>query len=159
MASFTNSCTHSALFGATDDRPDGGEWATPQSFFDVLDAEFHFTLDVAASDENAKCQRYYTKADDGLTQPWDGVVFCNPPYGRALGKWLVKGRDAALHGSTVVFLIPARTDTRWFHEHVHNVADEIRFIKGRLNFEHKDGTHSRAPFPSMVAVYLPKVQP
>lgn len=141
------------MFSATDDRADGGEWATPQDFFARLDAEFNFTLDPAASDENAKCARYYTKREDGLKQPWDGVVFCNPPYGRDIGKWLSKGREAAAKGATVVFLIHARTDTRWFHEHVYNVADEIRFVKGRLKFG--DGKQS-APFPSMVVIYHAK---
>lgn len=156
MTTFNDKCTHDALFGATEDRPDGGEWGTPQKFFDDLNEEFHFTLDAAASVENAKCPHFYTKETDGLMQVWDGIVFCNPPYGKEISRWLQKGRDAADNGATVVFLIHARTDTRWFHNHVYKIADEIRFIKGRLKFTHKDGTNQSAPFPSMVVVYRPK---
>jgi site-specific DNA-methyltransferase (adenine-specific) len=145
-----------ALFSTTESKPNGDEWATPQSIFDELNDEFGFTLDVAASEANHKCARYYTKDDNGLQQAWDGQVFCNPPYGRAVGKWLAKGREAAANGATVVFLIPARTDTRWFHEHVYKIADDLRFIKGRLRFQHSDGRCASAPFPSMVVIYRAK---
>jgi hypothetical protein len=91
-------------------------WATPQDLFDALHREFNFTLDVCATAENAKCQRFYTIADDGLAQPWDGVCWMNPPYGRQLGLWMQKASDAALGGATVVGLVPARTDTRWWHD-------------------------------------------
>jgi len=158
MTTFADSCTHEALFGATEDRPDGGEWATPSTFFKELDAEFHFTLDACATPQNAKCLAFYTKEQDALKQDWPGVVFCNPPYGRHIGDWLAKGRQEASKGSTVVFLIHARVDTRWFHQHVYHVANEIRFIKGRLKFEHKDGTRQSAPFPSMVVIYRPKTE-
>jgi phage N-6-adenine-methyltransferase len=156
MTTFNDKCTHDALFGATEDRPDGGEWETPDEFYRKLDEEFHFTLDAAASIENAKCPRFFTKADDSLSQVWDGIVFCNPPYGKEIGTWLEKGRLAASQGSTVVFLVHARTDTRWFHNHVYGIADEIRFVKGRLKFKHKDGANQSAPFPSMIVVYRPK---
>jgi len=158
VTTFANACTHEALFGATEDRIDGGEWATPQDFYAKLNAEFHFTLDAAASHSNAKCAKYFTKDSDSLSQPWEGAVFCNPPYGRTIGDWLAKGRLEASKGALVVFLVHARTDTRWFHEHVYHVADEIRFIKGRLKFEHKDGTKQSAPFPSMVVIYRPKTE-
>ena len=129
-----------------------GEWETPQEFFDELDKEFHFTLDVCATAENAKCARYYTKEQDGLHQPWDGIVWCNPPYGREVGKWVFTGLIASqLRGSTVVMLLPARTDTRWFHDYIYHRA-EIRFIRGRLKF---GGSKNTAPFPSMVVIFRP----
>ena len=123
-----------------------GLWATPQRFFDKLNEEFHFDVDVCAIPENAKCERFYTPDDDGLKQAWEGTVWCNPPYGREIGKWVKK---AAESNATVVMLLPARTDTSWFHEYIYGKA-EIRFIKGRLKFG--DGTNS-APFPSMVVVF------
>lgn len=156
MTTFNDTCTHEALFGATEDTVQGGEWATPQTFFNALDEEFHFTLDAAASAENTKCLLYYDKAANGLLQPWaTHVVFCNPPYGKEIKNWLAKGQAEAAKGATVVFLIHARTDTRWFHEYVYKVADEVRFVKGRLKFVHPDGRSSSAPFPSMVVIYRP----
>lgn len=121
-------------------------WATPQGFFDELDEEFHFDVDVCALAENAKCRSFYTPDVDGLKQVWEGTVWCNPPYGREIGQWVKK---AAESGTTVVMLLPARTDTRWFHEYIYGKA-EIRFVKGRLKFG--DGKNS-APFPSMVVVF------
>lgn len=127
-------------------------WATPQAFFDDLDKEFGFTLDPCATPQNAKCQKYYTQAEDGLRQSWKGeIVFCNPPYGRALKDWVRKCFLESKEPSTkVVMLIPARTDTLYFHEYIYKRAKEIRFIKGRLKFGNaKNG----APFPSMVVVF------
>ena len=125
------------------------EWATPQSFFDALNREFSFTLDPCSTHENAKCEKHYTKEDDGLSQSWRGeVVFCNPPYGRELPKWVKKCYDESRH-ATVVMLIPARTDTSYFHDYIYGKS-EIRFIRGRLKFN--DGKQ-RAPFPSMVVIY------
>lgn len=110
-------------------------WATPQDFFDELDAEFHFDLDVCALPENAKCATYYTPEQDGLKQPWTGTVWCNPPYGRQIGKWVERGAQAAQNGATVVMLLPARTDTRWFHDYIYNnPLAQIRFVRGRLKF-------------------------
>ena len=119
----SNTGTRKALFSATESTVKGDEWETPQSFFDALNAEFHFTLDAAASNENAKCSNWITKERNSLTLPWDrisgrGAIWCNPPYGRDIGLWLRKGRMEADAGCTVVFLVHARTDTRWFHEHV-----------------------------------------
>lgn len=88
-------------------------WETPQCFFDALNAEFGFTCDVCALPENAKCEKYFTPDQDGLLQEWTGVCWCNPPYGRQIGKWVQK---AAQSKCTVVMLLPARTDTRWYHE-------------------------------------------
>jgi len=127
------------------------EWETPQEFFDLLDTEFEFTLDVAATPENAKCKRYYTIQDNALWQPWDGVVFCNPPYGRLIGKFVRKGYMEAQKGATVVMLIPSRTDTRYWHNYVMR-AKEIRFVKGRLYFS-VDGKRGAAPFPSAIVVF------
>lgn len=125
------------------------EWATPQSFFDALNREFSFTLDPCSTHENAKCEKHYTKEDDGLSKSWGGEsVFCNPPYGRELPKWVKKCYDESRHAD-VVMLIPARTDTSYFHDYIYGKA-EIRFIRGRLKFN--DGKQG-APFPSMVVIY------
>ena len=126
------------------------EWSTPQALFDQLDSEFHFEVDVCATSENAKCRHYYTKELDGLSSTWSGICWCNPPYGRDIGQWVKKGRDTAKAGKgTVVMLLPARTDTRWFHNYVLGQA-EIRFLQGRLKFG--DAKHG-APFPSMLAIF------
>lgn len=126
-------------------------WATPQEFFDELNKEFSFKLDVCATPDNAKCEKYFTPQDDGLSQDWGGqVVWCNPPYGREIGKWVEKASKTK--DATVVMLLPARTDTKWFHNYIYQKA-EVRFIKGRLKFG--DGTKD-APFPSMVVVFRNK---
>lgn len=124
-------------------------WATPQDFFDALDAEFHFTLDACAVKENAKCEAYYTPEQDGLDQPWTGRVWCNSPYGRNVGQWVKKAHDTASGGGFVVMLLPARTDTRWFHDYIYGKT-EVRFIKGRLKF---GSCQNAAPFPSMVVIF------
>ena len=129
-------------------------WETPQEFFDKLNQEFHFNLDVCALPENTKCTKYYTPKQDGLSQPWSGVVWCNPPYGREIGSWVRKGLFASMEGATVVMLLPARTDTKWFHEYIYGKA-EIRFVKGRLKFGESKNS---APFPSMVVVFRPKME-
>lgn len=127
------------------------EWETPQSLFDELNTEFHFDLDPCATDENHKCAEYYTRADDGLAKNWGGrSVYCNPPYGRQIGKWVRKAyEEAQKPGTTVVLLIPARTDTKWFHDYIYGKT-EIRFIRGRVRFG--DSKHG-APFPSMIVVW------
>lgn len=124
-------------------------WSTPQDFFDELDSEFHFTLDACALPENAKCDQYFTPEQDGLKHDWVGTVWCNPPYGREIGTWVEKAYQAALGGAKVVMLLPARTDTKWFHKYIYGKA-EIRFIKGRLKF---GGSKNSAPFPSMVVIF------
>ena len=158
-----NQGTTKALFSTTDDRPSGDDWATPQAFYDRMHAEYHFTLDACATAENAKAPCYITQQDDALAVAWTGRtdgnrVWCNPPYGKDVGRWLAKGRAEAERGCLVVFLIHARTDTRRFHEHVYGIADEIRFIKGRLRFTQSDGKTGSAPFPSMIVVYRPKAR-
>ena len=137
---------NSGVFSSTTD-----EWATPQAFFDKLDAEFHFTLDPCATAENAKCEKYYTEADNGLDKDWSGErVFCNPPYGRAISKWVEKCYRESLKPDTlVVMLIPARTDTSYFHDFCYFKA-EIRFVRGRLHFNESP---QGAPFPSMVVIF------
>lgn len=129
-------------------------WATPPDFFRELDKEFHFDLDPAADDTNLKCDKYFTVAEDGLSQEWGGHnVFCNPPYGREIGKWVEKAYQTNKEsGDLVVMLLPARTDTKWFHDFIYKKA-EIRFVKGRLKF---GGSKSGAPFPSMVVIYKKK---
>lgn len=124
-------------------------WSTPDDFFAELDKEFHFTLDVCATADNTKCDDYYTEEMDGLSLKWDGIVWCNPPYGRNINKWIKKAVNAALGGATVVMLLPARTDTKWFHELVYRRA-EIRFVRGRLKF---GGSNNAAPFPSMICIF------
>lgn len=128
------------------------DWETPQAFFDELDREFHFTLDPCCTPETAKCSKYYTPAENGLLQDWNGeTVFCNPPYGRELPKWIEKCAKESKHAK-VVMLIPARTDTIAFHKYIYNKA-EIRFIKGRLKFRVGGKEGDPAPFPSMVVIY------
>lgn len=126
------------------------EWATPQQLFDELDREFHFTLDPCASAENHKCAKWYSKSDDGLSKSWAGeTVFCNPPYGTKIPKWVAKCAAENERGVVCVMLLPARTDTRWFHDYIYNKA-EVRFIKGRVRF---GGAKWNAPFPSMIVVF------
>ena len=124
-------------------------WATPQDFFDVINKEFNFTVDVCATAENTKCSLFFTPEQDGLMQKWEGVCYMNPPYGRSIGKWIQKAYNSSKEGAVVVGLLPARTDTKWFHEYIYNKA-EIRFIKGRLKF---GGCKNSAPFPSMIVIW------
>lgn len=135
------------------------EWGTPQELFNRLNKEFNFTLDICASKENAKCPKYHTKEEDALKQEWGGVIWMNPPYGRRIGNWVKKAKETARQGkATVVCLLPARTDTAWWHDYVMK-ANEIRLIRGRLRFG--DGKGS-APFPSAIVVFkkglAPKIQ-
>lgn len=128
------------------------EWETPQDLFDKLNQEFHFTLDPCADAQNHKCARYYTKEEDGLSQDWSReIVFCNPPYGREIEAWARKCFTEVYAGDCrcAVLLIPARTDTKWFHAYVYRKA-EVRFIRGRLKF---GGAKDNAPFPSMIVVF------
>ena len=128
------------------------DWGTPQAFFDLLDREFHFTLDACATAQNAKCPNYITPEQNALETDWLGIVWCNPPYGRNIQSWIVHGWVASQVGNaTVVILIPSRTDTHYWHEYVMHAA-EIRFVRGRLRFE---GADNSAPFPSAVIVFRP----
>jgi len=132
-------------------------WCTPQDFFDKLNEEFSFDLDAAATEKTAKCKQYFTPETDRLKSSWavagDGAVFCNPPYGREIGKWVQKAYEEAKTGRRIVLLIPARTDTTYFHEFIYNKA-EVRFIRGRIRFTDEDGiAYNPAPFPSMLVIY------
>jgi phage N-6-adenine-methyltransferase len=131
------------------------DWPTPQNLFDALDTEFDFTLDPAATVENAKCAKYYTREQNGLSKDWAGeTVFLNPPYGRGIGQWVSKAYETALTGSVVVCLLPSRTDTSWWHRYC--ARGEIRLLKGRLKF---GGAKHCAPFPSAIVVFRPWAQP
>ena len=128
------------------------QWATPARLFNELNAEFNFTLDPCADEYNHKCAKYFTKEQDGLVQDWSGeIVFCNPPYGRGIPHWVKKCyEEVHCNGCPcVVMLIPALTDTRYFHDYIYGQA-EIRFIKGRLKF---GDSKNSAPFPSLVVVF------
>ena len=126
-------------------------WATPQKLFDELSEQFDFQTDVCAIPENAKCPTYFTPEMDGLSQDWVGVCWMNPPYGREIGKWVKKARMSSLeNGATVVCLLPARTDTAWWHDNC--FAGEITFIRGRLKF---GGAKHGAPFPSAIVTFRP----
>lgn len=130
------------------------EWATPDSFFADLNAHFGpFDLDPCATPENAKCPKFFTKDDDGLSMPWQGRVFCNPPYGREIPKWVEKAYQESLNGAFVVCLLPARTDTKWFHTWC--VKGSVRFVGGRIKFS---GNKNSAPFPSMIVVFSPPMR-
>ena len=167
-----NKSTQAVMFSSS-----SGERETPQGLFDQLNREFHFNLDPCATAENAKCKKYFTIDDDGLNTRWGGrTAFVNPPYGREVAKWVKKsiedshgagattgattgasaaasgGATTSTGGATVVMLLAARTDTRWFHDLIAPHASEVRFIRGRLIFA---GMKHRAPFPSMIVVFRP----
>ncbi len=125
------------------------DWGTPQPLFDVINKEFHLNLDVCATAENAKCQRYFTPEMDAFKQQWNGRCWMNPPYGRQIGHWLAAAFSAAYdEGNLVVCLVPARTDTRWWWDYAR--WGEVRFLPGRLTFE---GASDPAPFPSAIIVF------
>lgn len=125
------------------------EWATPRDLFESLDRKYHFNLDPCANAENHVCERYFTKEENGLLQDWSGArVFCNPPYGKPLRDWVKKASEERDKAEIIVMLLPARTDTRWFHEYLYGKA-QITFIKGRLRY---NGCKDCAPFPSMIVV-------
>jgi site-specific DNA-methyltransferase (adenine-specific) len=155
------------------------EWATPQDFFDKLNAEFRFTLDAASTHENAKCVKHYTVEDDGLKQSWTGeTVWLNPPYtsgprcAKVIRAWVEKAYMESQYGATVVCLVPARTDSVWWHEYA--IKGEIRFVRGRLKFQTTggksirpvtpsvaDGRHAPnncAPFASAVVIFRPNAR-
>ena len=121
-------------------------WATPLDLFDKYNEIYNFETDVCALPENAKCKRFFTPEMDGLKQEWTGVCWCNPPYGRQIGKWVEK---ACKSFATVVMLLPARTDTKWFHDYCLPYG-KIEFLRGRLKF---GGCDNSAPFPSMIVVF------
>ena len=122
------------------------EWETPQELFDDLDKEFRFNFDVCTMINNAKKYSFWTKEENGLSKDWSMLrCWCNPPYGREIGKWVKKASESDF----CVMLLPARTDTRWFHDYIYNKA-EIRFLRGRLKFSNSKNS---APFPSMIVIF------
>lgn len=134
-------------------KSDKMNWETPNSLFEELDAKYHFTLDPCCEITTAKCKKFYTKEDDGLTKDWDNeIVFVNPPYGKDIKLWVEKCYKESLKGVKIVMLIPARTDTKYFHEFIYNKAN-IVFLKGRVKFLMDGKQLNPAPFPSMLVLY------
>ncbi|MCL6598975.1 MAG: phage N-6-adenine-methyltransferase [Alicyclobacillus macrosporangiidus] len=140
------------------------DWETPWDLFNELDARYHFTLDVCAIWWNAKLDEYFDEHQDGLSQAWSGRCWMNPPYGREIGKWVKKAHDEALvlhNCELVVCLLPARTDTKWFHRYVWDKHTkrprpgvDVEFLEGRVKFLDLDGNPTNsAPFPSMIVVF------
>lgn len=128
-------------------------WATPQEYFDKVNEEFNFNTDVCATRSNAKCKHFYSPKENGLLQEWKGTCWMNPPYGKTIKDWIAKASLESKRGVTTVALLPARTDTRWFHDYIYEQHD-VRFIKGRLKFS---GAKSSAPFPSMLVIFKPQL--
>ena len=128
------------------------DWETPWPFFLRMNEEYGpFDLDVCATPTNTKCERFYTKQDDGLLQSWEGNSLMNPPYGREIGRWIKKATEEVRENAEqIVCLLPARTDTSWWHEYVEPHAAAIRFIRGRIRFE---GARHSAPFPSVIVIF------
>jgi len=125
------------------------DYETPLDFFALLNEQYFFDLDVCASSANTKCSNFFSVDDNGLEKEWYGTCWMNPPYGREIGKWVAKAASEAEKGITTVALLPARPDTKWFHQHIYG-KHEIQFIKGRLKFV---GAPSSAPFPSMLVIF------
>lgn len=129
----------------------GSDWATPKELYDKLNAEFHFTLDVCASDWNTKHINYFTEKQDGLKQDWNkNVCWMNPPYGKVLNDWMKKAYESK---TTVVCLVPSATDTSWWHEYA--LRGEIRYIRGRPRFLTKEGTWQQTFSPSVIVIFIP----
>ena len=128
------------------------DWETPEWLYKQLNEEFNFTCDVCATKENAKHVNYFSPEDDGLSKKWEGVCFCNPPYGRDVKHWVKKARDESRSGNAkVIMLLPVRTDTQWFHDYIYAKTNtNIRFLRGRLKF---GKSTNAAPFPSMVVIF------
>ena len=130
------------------------EWATPWNFFNQQSEKYGpFDLDVCATEENSKCWDFISQEQNALSQSWQGICWMNPPYGRDLGQWILKAwREASIpgHARRVVCQLPARTDTRWWHNYVLKYAAKIEFVRGRIKFE---GAVHSAPFPSAIVVF------
>ena len=132
------------------------EWYTPKELYNKLNEEFNFTLDPCCTEKSRKCEKYFTKKENGLIHDWsNNNVFMNPPYGNDIKYWIEKAYLESLKDNTIVVaLIPARTDTSYWHNFIFNKASDIRFLKGRIKFEKEDGTlGNSAPFPSAVIVW------
>lgn len=129
------------------------DWATPRQLFEMLDREFLFALDACADSTNHKCANYIDEQMDAFRQNWATLsngraIWMNPPYGRGIGKWIQKARSEP---ATVVCLVPARTDTSWWHDYC--MKGEVRFLRGRLEFD--DLKRGRCPFPSAIVIFRP----
>lgn len=140
---------------------DSDEWETPDAIVQWADERWlggvGFDLDPAATDDNAKASEWFDKDNDGLSQPWYGHVWCNPPYGRQIHRWIEKAAaEAALGRCDVVMLLPARVDTVWWHDLVLAYATAVVFFKGRVKFV---GAENSAPFPSVVVYFKAREQP
>jgi phage N-6-adenine-methyltransferase len=128
------------------------EYETPQDLFNKLNNIYNFDIDVCATDQNAKCKKYFTIKDNGLIQKWHGVCFMNPPYGRKIKDWIKKAYDESLNNVKTVALIPARTCTTYWHDYIFPYC-KIEFLKGRLKFKNKNGVLNPAPFPSAIVIF------
>ena len=126
------------------------DWETPDFLFKALDNEFNFNLDPCSDGVNAKCKSFFTKAEDGLTKEWEGSIFMNPPYGRGIEKWMEKALNSSKAGALVCCLVPARTDTRWWHNYA--MKGEVRLLSKRLTFK---GANNKAPFPCAIVIFKP----
>jgi phage N-6-adenine-methyltransferase len=127
------------------------DWETPQNLFDSINVMHGpFNLDVCASIANAKCSNFFTVKENGLNQPWTGICWMNPPYGKTIGMWMQKAYSESQNGVKVVCLVPARTDTAWWHKWA--MKGEITFLRGRVKF---GGHKNSAPFPSAIVVFQP----
>lgn len=129
-----------------------GNWETPPELFGDLNAIFQFTLDAAASKENAKCEAYFDEGANALARDWPGRVWLNPPYGREIGAWMEKAYRESKKGSLVVCLVPVRSDAGWWHEWA--TRGRVFLLKGRLQF---GGAPTNAPFPSAIVIFFPGV--
>lgn len=129
----------------------GSDWATPKDLYDSLNKEFNFTLDVCASDWNAKHKNFFTEKDDALKQKWEGVCWMNPPYGKVLNDWMKKAYEESQSGVTVVCLVPSATDTSWWHDYA--MKGEIRFLRGRPRFTTPEGTWQQTFSPSVIVIF------
>lgn len=130
------------------------DWETPQDFFEKLNKKFKFDLDAAANDENHKTEKYFTEKNSALHNEWQGNVFVNPPYGKKIGEFVKKAYEEYVRDNDrfIVMLIPARTDTRYWHSYIQGKAT-VKFIKGRLKFENNGVPKDAAPFPSALVIY------
>lgn len=136
---------------------DRNTWETPQPFFDALHAEFNFEIDLCALPCNAKVPRFICPEQNALDEEWTGRCWLNPPYGKGIEAWIKKAFEASQNGALVVCLIPARTETAWWHDYV--MKGEVRFIRGRLWFKQPDGKTGRPRFGSAVVIFRPGTQP
>ena len=128
-------------------------WSTPAGIFKPLNDEFNFNFDVCAEQWNAKCPNYFNPTADGLSKKWAGTCWCNPPYGREIGKWIRKAYEESLTGTVVVCLVPARTETMWWHEYC--LKGEIRFVRGRIHFTDANGNSGRPRFGNAIVIFRP----